>query len=82
MTRFAAGLTLLSPLKGLSGRWTGSAPLPVPVSTAVSASLSAEDDFELGGEFLDVSLRAAERIAGFCVGGLAVAALWMISSML
>jgi len=54
----------------------------VPSSLSLSASHSTDPGFELGGEYLDVFLRAAERVAGLCVGCLAVAALWMISPVL
>ena len=50
----------------------------VPSNFAVSASLVTEDDFELGGEFLEVWARAGERAAGFLLGAAVVAAAWVI----
>jgi hypothetical protein len=55
---------------------------PAPSGSAVSAGLSAEDDFELGGEFLDVFTRASERIMGFAVGCMAVGILWLAVSLI
>ena len=51
---------------------------PTAACFAISASLTAEDDFELGGEFFDVFVRAGERIAGFVAGCLAAGAIWML----
>ena len=81
MTRLPAGLPrFLSPREGRAGRWTQTFPLPVQPPVGISAS--AEEDFELAGEFLDVFHRAGERVLGFCVGCLAIAAVWMIVSAL
>jgi hypothetical protein len=55
---------------------------PAPTGSAVSAGLSAEDDFELGGEFLDVFARASERLAGFAVGCVAIVIVWLVSSFI
>ena len=52
-----------------------------PCSFAASAGLSTEDDFEMGGEFLDVFTRASERIAGFVVGCSVIAAVWLAWSL-
>jgi hypothetical protein len=49
-----------------------------PPQIAISAALSAEDDFELGGEFLDVFVRAGERVAGFLVGCMLIAGVWLL----
>jgi hypothetical protein len=51
-------------------------------SSAVSAGLSAEEDFELGAEFLDVFTRAGDRIAGFVAGCTVLAAVWFFVSIL
>ena len=53
-----------------------------PPQLAIGACLSAEDDFELGGEFLDVFLRAGERVGGFLVGCMLVAGIWMLHAAL
>lgn len=55
---------------------------PAPPGLAVSACLSAEDDFELNGEFLDVFIRASERIAGFVVGCTVIGVAWLAFSLL
>jgi hypothetical protein len=49
-----------------------------PPHFAVSAALSGEEDFELGGEFLDVFVRAGERVAGFFVGCMLIAGVWLL----
>jgi hypothetical protein len=49
---------------------------------AISATLSGEEDFELSGEFLDVFVRAGERVAGFLMGCMLIAAVWMLCSAL
>lgn len=41
-----------------------------------------EDDFELGGEFLDVFTRASERIAGFVVGCTVIGVVWLAFTVL
>jgi hypothetical protein len=53
-----------------------------PLNFAISAALSAEDDFEIGGEFLDVFILAGERVAGFLAGCILIAGLWMICTAL
>lgn len=53
-------------------------PMLVPSNFAASASLVTEDDFELGGEFLEVWACAGERAAGFLLGAAVVAAAWVI----
>lgn len=53
-----------------------------PSHFAISATLSAEDDFELNNEFLEVFIRAGERVMGFAVGCMVIAALWVICSTL
>ena len=56
---------------------------PAPTRSAASAALSAEDDFELGSEFLDVFSRASERVAGFVVGCSTVIGIaWLAFSLL
>jgi hypothetical protein len=55
---------------------------PAACGSAVSAGLSAEEDFELGGEFLDVFTRANERVAGFVVGCTVVGVVWLAFSLL
>jgi hypothetical protein len=82
MMKMLAGLpVLLNPREGFAVRWTRPEAQLV-LSPNISASLTAEDDFELGGEFLDVFLRAGERVMGFFTGCLVVAAVWMIVSTL
>jgi hypothetical protein len=49
---------------------------------AIGACLSTEDDFELGGEFLNVFLRAGERVGGFLAGCLLIAGIWMLHAAL
>jgi hypothetical protein len=49
-----------------------------PSNFAISAALSGEEDFELGGEFLDVFIRAGERVAGFLAGCILIAGVWII----
>jgi hypothetical protein len=53
-----------------------------PPHFAISASLSGEEDFELNGEFLEVFVRAGERVAGFLVGCMVIAGVWMIHAAL
>jgi hypothetical protein len=53
-----------------------------PSHFAISAALSAEDDFELNNEFLEVFVRAGERVMGFTVGCMVIAAIWVICSTL
>jgi hypothetical protein len=53
-----------------------------PPQLAISAALSNEDDFELGGEFLDVFVLAGERVAGFLAGCLLIAGIWMLCTAL
>lgn len=55
---------------------------PAPSGSAVSACLSAEEDFELNSEFLDVFTRTGERIAGFVVGCTVIGVLWAAFSLL
>ena len=52
-------------------------PAPAGRGSAVSAGLSAEEDFELGQEFLDVFTRASERVAGFVVGCTVMGVVWL-----
>jgi hypothetical protein len=49
-----------------------------PSNFAISAALFGEEDFELGGEFLDVFVRAGERVAGFLAGCILIAGVWML----
>ncbi|HTT82333.1 MAG TPA: hypothetical protein VMF67_02520 [Rhizomicrobium sp.] len=53
-----------------------------PPHFAISATLLGEEDFELGGESLDVFVRAGERVAGFLAGSILVAGVWMLCSAL
>jgi hypothetical protein len=53
-----------------------------PPHFAISATLSGEEDFELGGEFLDVFVRAGERVAGFLVGCMLIAGVWILCAAL
>jgi hypothetical protein len=53
-----------------------------PPNFAISAALSSEDDFEIGGEFLDVFVRAGERVAGFLAGCILIAGVWIICTAL
>jgi len=50
---------------------------PEAGGSVASAVLSAEEDFELGQEFLDVFVRASERAVGFVVGCTLIGALWL-----
>jgi len=52
-----------------------------PSGIPVSACLSAEDDFELNSEFLDVFTRASERLAGFVVGCTVIGIAWAVFSL-
>ena len=54
---------------------------PAVTGFAVSAGLSTEDDFELGGEFLDVFTRASERVGGFVVGCTVIGVVWLAASL-
>ena len=54
---------------------------PAPTGSAASAALSAEDDFELSSEFLDVFTRASERVAGFVVGCTVIGIAWLAFSL-
>ena len=54
---------------------------PAPTGSAASVGLCAEDDFELGSEFLDVFTRASERVAGFVVGGTVIGVAWLAFSL-
>lgn len=82
MINSLAGLPLLlNPREESTVRWT-SPEAQLVLSPTISASLTAEDDFELGCEFVDVFLRTGERVMGFCTGCLVVAAVWMIISAL
>ena len=82
MMNLLSGLPLLlNPREGSAVRWTR-LEAQLVLSPTVSASLTAEDDFELGCEFVDVFLRTGERVLGFCTGCLVVAAVWMIISAL
>jgi hypothetical protein len=54
----------------------------VPSNFAASASLVTEDDFELGGEFLEVWACAGERAVGFLLGAAVVATAWVICTSL
>ena len=49
-----------------------------PQNFAISAPLAEEEDFELGGEFLDVYIRAGERVAGFLAGCMLIAGVWTL----
>ena len=53
-----------------------------PPHFAISAALSGEEDFELGGEFLDVFVRAGERVAGFLAGCMLIAGVWFLCAAL
>jgi len=55
---------------------------PKRSSSAVSVGLSAEDDFEIGGEFLDVFTRASERVLGFAVGCVVIGVVWFAWTLL
>jgi hypothetical protein len=77
---FAGPFLFLNPLKKVNGRRTTADSRLFPSTFAISAVLSTEDDFELGGEFLDVFVRAGERIAGFFLGCGFVAFVWIIWS--
>ena len=55
---------------------------PAPPGLAVSACLSAEEDFELNAEFLDAFTRASERVAGFVVGCTVIGVAWAAFSLL
>lgn len=55
---------------------------PATSGSAVSAALSAEEDFELGSEFLDAFARASERVAGFVVGCTVIGVAWLVLSFL
>ena len=61
---------------------TTRSPMLVPSNFAASASLVTEDDFELGGEFLEVWACAGERVVGFLLGAAVVAAAWVICTSL
>ena len=50
--------------------------------SVASAVLSAEDDFEIGGEFLDVFARASERVAGFVIGCMVIGIVWLAWTLL
>ena len=54
----------------------------VPSNFAVSASLVTEDDFELGGAFLEVWACAGERAVGFLLGAAVVAVAWVVCTSL
>ena len=54
---------------------------PARTGSAASAAISAEDDFELGSEFLDVFTRASERVAGFVVGCMVIGIAWLAFSL-
>lgn len=45
---------------------------------AIGASLCTEDDFDLGGDFLDAFVRSNERIVGFLAGCVLTAGVWII----
>ncbi|HEY6578077.1 MAG TPA: hypothetical protein VIY09_02025 [Rhizomicrobium sp.] len=64
------------PQPGLALRFPLGESAPTPLASG--ASLSTEDDFELGGEFLDVFVRAGERVAGFVAGCILVAGIWIL----
>lgn len=82
MMKLPVGLPLLlNPWGGSAVRWTRPEAQLV-LSPPISASLTAEDDFELGCEFVDVFLRTGERVMGFCTGCIMIAAVWMIVSAL
>jgi hypothetical protein len=53
-----------------------------PANFAISAPLSAEEDFELGGEFLDVFVRSGEHAAGFLAGCMLIAGVWILYAAL
>ncbi len=42
----------------------------------------AEDDFEMGSQFLDVFIRAGDRVVGFFAGSLIIVALWALFTLL
>ena len=50
--------------------------------SAAGAFFSAEEDFELGSDFLDVFTRASERVAGFVVGCTVIGIVWLAVSLL
>ena len=54
---------------------------PAPSGSAASACLSAEEDFELAGEFLDVFTRTSERVVGFVFGCTVIAIIWAVFSL-
>jgi hypothetical protein len=56
------------PRKEPEDLWTLLSPRFVPSTFAAGASLVTEDDFELGGEFLEVWSCAGERVVGFPPG--------------
>lgn len=55
---------------------------PARSGPAAGACLSAEEDFELSSEFLDVFTRASERVAGFVVGCTVIGIAWAAFSFL
>jgi hypothetical protein len=58
-------------------------PLGEPASpTLAIGALSMEDDFEIGGDFLDVFVRAGERVGGFLAGCMLIAGIWMVHAAL
>jgi hypothetical protein len=79
---FAGPFLFFNPLKKTAGEHNPADPRLVPSSFALSASLSAEEDFELAADFLDVFVRAGERVVGFLAGCGFLAALWMVASRL
>jgi uncharacterized caspase-like protein len=63
----------------LTARQTRPEP-PARSGSAVSACLSAQDDFEFGREFLDVFTRASGRVAGFAIGSTVIGIAWLTVS--
>jgi hypothetical protein len=79
MAKPRAGWPLFSnPLRGaaMSRSLADIRLLPSPFATG--ASLSTEDDFEIGGEFLEVFVRSGERIVGFLAGCMLIGGVWII----
>jgi hypothetical protein len=82
MVKPRAGWPLFShPLKGAITPRSNADVQRLPSYIAIGASLSDEDDFELGREFVDVFVRAGERLAGFLAGCMLIAGVWIICAM-
>lgn len=69
---------LSNPLRQIVGWPAESEILKAPCSFAASAFFSAEEDFEMSSEFLDVFTRASERLAAFAAGCAMIAAIWLV----